>query len=84
MFGKVCIWPALMVLAADRPAFADRSMDYEAIAEVLMPIRIKRHDKTLPEPQGTADERVMASAIAVSRASYTGGKMKLRILCGSI
>ena len=28
-----------------RPMFAAWSMDFEAIAEVLMPIRIKRHDK---------------------------------------
>ena len=32
---------------AARPQFAARLMDYGAIAEVSMPIRIRRHDKSL-------------------------------------
>lgn len=51
---------------------------------VFMPIRIRRHDKTLPEPQRTAAERVMASDLAPSMPSYTGSKTTLRILCGYI
>ena len=32
---------------AARPEFAARLMDYGAIPEVSMPIRIRRHDKSL-------------------------------------
>ena len=73
-----------MSSTVDRRAFAAPPMDFDVIAEVLMPIRIRRHDKTLQEPQGAVAERAMASAIAASMACYTDRKTKLRILCGSI
>jgi hypothetical protein len=44
----------------------------EAIAEVFIPIHIRRHDKRLQETQGTDSETYIASVIAGTTARYAG------------
>ncbi len=59
-------------MRVDRLAFAAPSMDFEVIAEVFIPIRIRRHDKRLQETQGADSERYIASVIAGTTARYAG------------
>jgi hypothetical protein len=53
-------------------------------AELLIQIRIRRHDKTLQETQGADSERYIASVIAGTTEHYADQKSALRILCGSV
>jgi len=46
---------------AARPEFAARLMDYAAIAEVYMPIRIRRHDKSLYAMEATETKGLVAA-----------------------
>jgi hypothetical protein len=48
-------------LIAARPEFAARLMDYGAIAEVSMPIRIRRHDKLLYGMEAPGTKRLVAA-----------------------
>ncbi len=68
----------------DGLALAARSPRYEAIAEAFMPIRIRRHDKSLRAAQVTEAEEIISVLSAVSTACYTGGKPVFRKLWGSI
>jgi hypothetical protein len=45
-------------------------MDFEVMAEVFMPIRIRRHDKTLQGMQGADSDRYIASVIVALTACY--------------
>ena len=67
-----------------QPEFPARLMDYGAIAEVLMPIRIRRHDKSLCGMEATGTKGLVAARSGESTACYTGRKSKSRILYGSI
>jgi hypothetical protein len=46
------------------------SMDFEVMAEVFMPIRIRPHDKTLQGMQGADSDRYIASVIVALTACY--------------
>jgi len=48
-------------LIAARPEFAARLMDYGAIAELSMPIRITRHDKLLYGMEAAGTKRLLAA-----------------------
>jgi len=63
---------------------ADGSPDFEVIAEVSMPIRMRGHDKTCQETQSAGSERALGSVAAATTACYTDRKPKFRILQGSI
>ena len=64
--------------------FAAQSTDYDFIAEVFMPIRIRRFAKTSTEVQPDDFERDIASVTVATTASYTDRQMIFRVLCGSI
>lgn len=68
----------------DRRASAAPLTGFAAIAEVIMPIRIRRRDKPLDRAQPTEDKGISATLAAVPLACYAGRKTKPRILCGSI
>jgi len=68
----------------DRCSFAAQSMDFEVTAEVFMPIRITRPDKSLHGMQPYEIKRLVAAHSDESTACYTDRKLKFRILCGSI
>ena len=68
----------------DRSGLAARSTDFEAIAEVFMPIRIRRHNNSWHETQVTEANGIIAALADRSTACYTGRKPKFRILYGSI
>jgi hypothetical protein len=53
-------------------AFAAPSMDFEVIAEVFIPIRLRGYDKRLQETQGADSERYIASVIAGTTVRYAG------------
>jgi len=55
-----------------------------AAAEVFMPIRIKRHDKSWQGTQVTEARGTIAALADGSTACYAGRKPKFRILCGSV
>jgi hypothetical protein len=67
-----------------QPQFAARSMDYGAIADVSMPIRITRHHKSFYGMEAAGTKGPAAARRGESTASYTGRKSKSPILCGSI
>ena len=77
-------WFTPMSSTADRPAFAVRSTDFEAIAEVFMPIRIRRHNRSWHGTQVIEAKGFIATQAGGSTAFYTGRKPQFRILCGSI
>jgi len=72
------------LVESTRSVFAAPSLDVEVIAEVLIPIRIRRHDKTSQETQSAGSERAIGSVTAATTACYTDRKPKFRVLCGSI
>ena len=68
----------------DRPEFAARSTDFEAMTEDDMLIRITRPDKTLNATQVAQDSRVSTPLSDNPAACYADRKATFRILCGSI
>lgn len=65
-------WSIRMSSTADRLVCAARLTGYEVILEVIMPIRIRRHDKTCGQVQRAGSEGDMASVFAAATASYVG------------
>jgi len=73
-----------MSSTVDRLSFAVLSMDFEVTAEVFMPIRITRHDKSLYGMQPYEIKGLVVTNSDESTACYTDRKFKFSILCGSI
>lgn len=73
-----------MSSTVDRQAFAVRLTGFEAIEEVIMPIRIRGCDKGAASIQRIDINRFMVIGRRDAMASYTGRKPNLHILCGSI
>jgi hypothetical protein len=73
-----------MFSTVDRLAFVVRSMDFEVIAQVLMPIPIRRRDKTTYESQELEWYRYISLTIAETTACYADRKPLNRVLYGSV
>jgi hypothetical protein len=67
-----------------QPELAARLMGYGTMAEVSMPIRIRRHDESLYGMQAAGTKGLLAAPWGEPTACYTGRKSKSRILCGPI
>jgi len=59
-----------MFLIVGRLAFAASSMDFKAIAKVFMPIRIRRHDRSLHAAQVIDFEEIIAAPPGVAQQSF--------------
>ena len=79
-----CFEDVVMSPTVDRLVFAAHSMDFEITAEVFMPIRITRPDKSLYGMQPYEIKRLVAAHSDESTACYKDRKLKFSILCGSI
>jgi hypothetical protein len=67
-----------------RWVFAVRLTGFEAIGEILMPIRIRCRDKLLDRAQPMEDKGISATPAGAPTACYMDGKPELRTLCGSV
>ena len=68
----------------DLLVFAALSMDFEVTAEVFVPIRTTRPDKSLHKMQPYEIKLLVAAHSDESTECYTGRKLKFPILYGSI
>jgi len=73
-----------MSSTVDRLVFTAQSMDFAVTAQVFVPIRITRPDKSLHGMQPYEINELVAAYSDESTACYRDRKLKYRILFGSI